>query len=192
MQIAGHKFTNLEKVGIVVAIIVMVTFTYQKHVYSPLEKKIQRLNVNHKKLSDSVSMLRSQQAGGKIKRDISQLRRRLGQERKLLKQAEACLANDSEVSKISNQILTIASKCGVAVKLYSPVTDKEFIKLVGKDKIDTYYNRPHYKMILSGSFRRLKSFLWEITQLPRLVIIENISFEKTKKGTLTATLGISI
>ncbi len=174
------------------AIIMMVTFTYQKYVYSPLEKKIQNLNVNHKKLSDSVSMLRSQQAEGRIKRDISQLRKRLDRERKLLKQAEACLANDSEVSKISNQILSIASQCGVAVKLYSPVTDKEFTKLVGKDKIDVYYDRPHYKIILSGSFGRLKSFLWEITQLPRLVMIENISFEKTKKGTLTATLGISI
>ncbi len=175
-----------------VAIIVMVAFAYQKYVYSPLGKKIQRLNVNYEKLSNNVNMLRSQQAGGRIKRDISQLRRRLGQERKLLKQAEACLANDSEVSKISNQILAIASKCRVTVKLYSPVTDKEFIKLMGKDKINTYYDRPHYKMILSGSFRRLRSFLWEITQLPRLVIIENISFEKTKKGTLTATLGISI
>ena len=175
-----------------IAIITIVTFAYQKYVYSPLEKKIQRLNVKYEKLSNNVNMLRSQQAGGRIKRDISQLRRRLSKERKLLKQAEACLANNSEISKISNQILAIASKCGVTVKLYSPVTDKEFAELVGKDKIDTYYDRPHYKMILSGSFGRLRSFLREITQLPRLVIIENISFEKTKEETLTATLGISI
>ncbi len=192
MQIAGRKLTNLEKIGIVAAVIVIGSFLYQRYLYSPLQRKIQRLNTNYQELLSKVNHLRAQQAGGRIRRDISKLRKGLRQERKLLEQAETCLADDSEISKISNQILAAASKSGAMVKIYNPITEKEFKKALSKDKINTYYERKHYKMVLSGKFWRLRRFLKEITQLPSLVTIERISFDKTKKEVLTATLWLSI
>ena len=192
MQIVGRKLTNLEKIGIVAAVIVIGSFLYQRYVYFPLQRKIKSLNATYQKLSSEVYHLKAQQAGGRIRRDIKKLRRCLRQERKLLEKAETYLANDSEISKISNQILAAASRSGVTVKAYNPVTKKEFTEVVGKNEGKTYYERKYYKIVLSGKFWRLRRFLKEITRLPSLVTIEKIFFDKTEKKALTATIWLSI
>ncbi len=175
---AKKKFTKFERLGLVVGAVVIVIFFYQKLFYNSASKKYKGIYKDWVKISGEVGNLRIKTAGGRFKREIRKLNSKLEKESEKLGEAEGRLPESEDVSELLPLIIQTASRCGLTVKSFNPVSGEKF----ENTESNKFYRREFYALTLNSNFTYLELFLKEISAFPRLVSIEEIDMQKRDKN----------
>ena len=152
---------KLQKIGILAAIIILLSALYYSFIYSPRSDELA-------KLADSVEIARNEKAVKQQKAaNLPRLQRDLKQLDMELQRAVAQLPNSKEMAALLTNISAKAQQAGLDVLLFRPraETYQEFYAEVPVD------------ITVKGNFRNTVGFFDEVGHLNRLVNIDNIGFK---------------
>jgi type IV pilus assembly protein PilO len=150
-----------EQIGILAAIILLVSALYYSFVYSPRSDEVA-------KLADSVEIVRNEKTVKTQKAaNLTRLQRDKQQLDMELKKAVAQLPNQKQIAQLLTNISAKAQESGLDVLLFRP----------RPETFQEFYAEVPVDITVKGSFRNTVGFFDEVGQLDRLVNIDNIGFK---------------
>jgi len=157
------------------ALVVLIGFLY----YLLLDKKYQdNINTLNSQLSDlktEISKIRA------IAADISRVERELALLGKKLQEAVKKLPNAAEVDKLLITIDELGRENGLNFTNFRP----------GKESAKQLYIEVPITLRFSGNFYRILRFFDEITKLPRIVTISDVTMNLQGGGTKSAIIEVN-
>ena len=155
-----------EQIGILAAIILLVSALYYSFVYSPRSDEVA-------KLADSVEIARNEKTVKTQKAaNLTGLRRDLQQLDMQLKKAVAQLPNQKQVAALLTNISAKAQESGLQVLLFRPRAET----------FQDFYAEVPVDITVKGSFHNTVGFFDEVGRLNRLININNVGFKSTIAG----------
>lgn len=152
---------KIQKIGILVATVVLVSALYFSFVYSPRSDEIA-------KLADSVEIARNEKNAKQLKAaNLVRLRRDIEQLEMQLKKAVAELPNQKQIAALLVNISAKAQQAGLDVLLFRPRAEN----------FQEFYAEVPVDITVKGNFHNTVSFFDEVGRLNRLVNIDNIGFK---------------
>lgn len=188
----ARQFTRLEQIGILAAMVVVVTFGYLKFINHDPDRKLKRSQSEYAKVAGEVERLQKGAESGHDKGAITRLRRQIGKIEAELEQTEKLLAQRKEKDRVANTIVKLATESGLLIKTFGEVTGKGAIaNITGQEA--TPYPHKYYRFTLKGGFQDLRRFLGRIDDLPKLIAIRRIDIQKIEEEAyMRATVWIGI
>jgi type IV pilus assembly protein PilO len=155
-----------EQIGILAAIILLVSALYYSFVYSPRSDEVA-------KLADSVEIARNEKTVKTQKAaNLTRLQRDKQQLDMELKKAVAQLPNQKQIAQLLTNISAKAQESGLDVLLFRP----------RPETFQEFYAEVPVDITVKGNFYNTVSFFDEIGRLNRLVNIDNIGFKNPTVG----------
>lgn len=155
-----------EQLGILAAIILLVSALYYSFVYSPRSDEVA-------KLADSVEIARNEKIVKTQKAaNLNRLQRDLQQLDMELKKAVAQLPNQKQIAELLTNISAKAQQSGLDVLLFRP----------RPETFQEFYAEVPVDITVKGNFYNTVSFFDEVGRLNRLVNIDNIGFKNPTVG----------
>jgi type IV pilus assembly protein PilO len=155
-----------EQIGILAAIILLISALYYSFVYSPRSDEVA-------KLADSVEIARNEKTVKTQKAaNLTRLQRDLQQLDMELKKAVAQLPNQKQIADLLTNISAKAQQSGLDVLLFRP----------RPETFQEFYAEVPVDITVKGSFYNTVSFFDEVGRLNRLVNIDNIGFKNPTVG----------
>jgi type IV pilus assembly protein PilO len=155
-----------EQIGILAAIILLVSALYYSFVYSPRSDEVA-------KLADSVEIARNEKSVKTQKAaNLTRLQRDLQQLDMELKKAVAQLPNQKQIAQLLTNISAKAQESGLDVLLFRP----------RPETFQEFYAEVPVDITVKGNFYNTVSFFDEVGRLNRLVNIDNIGFKNPTVG----------
>lgn len=152
---------TIQKIGILVVTVILVSALYYSFVYSPRSDEIA-------KLADSVEIARNEKNAKQLKAaNLVRLRRDIEQLEMQLKKAVAELPNQKEIAALLVNISAKAQQAGLDVLLFRPRAEN----------FQEFYAEVPVDITVKGNFHNTVSFFDEVGRLNRLVNIDNIGFK---------------
>lgn len=152
---------TIQKIGILVVTVILVSALYYSFVYSPRSDEIA-------KLADSVEIARNEKNSKQLKAaNLVRLRRDIEQLEMQLKKAVAELPNQKEIAALLVNISAKAQQAGLDVLLFRPRAEN----------FQEFYAEVPVDITVKGNFHNTVSFFDEVGRLNRLVNIDNIGFK---------------
>lgn len=152
---------TIQKIGILVATILLVSALYYSFVHSPRSEEMARL-------TDSVEIARNEKNAKQLKAaNLPRLRRDLEQLDMQLKKAVAELPNQKQIAVLLTNISAKAQQAGLDVLLFRPRAEN----------FQEFYAEVPVDITVKGNFYNTVSFFDEVGRLNRLVNIDNIGFK---------------
>ena len=186
-------FTKLAQMGIIALVLGMICFFYVKKVYDPERRRFKAVYEKWGKVSQEIKTLGwNQRDNKKFLSSILEHEKELRKAKAALEQARDLLVKDEDLSGILTGISQIAASYDLVILQFGPV-DAEGAKIADDTGEGFSLRREHYRLIMSGSFIKFRSFLKEIGYLPKLVTVENVVIEpESKDGFLKINLLLSV
>jgi type IV pilus assembly protein PilO len=155
-----------EQIGILAAIILLISALYYSFVYSPRSDEVA-------KLADSVEIARNEKTVKTQKAaNLTRLQRDLQQLDMELKKAVAQLPNQKQIADLLTNISAKAQQSGLDVLLFRP----------RPETFQEFYAEVPVDITVKGNFYNTISFFDEVGRLNRLVNIDNIGFKNPTVG----------
>jgi type IV pilus assembly protein PilO len=152
---------TIQKIGILVVTVILVSAVYYSFVYSPRSDEIA-------KLADSVEIARNEKNAKQLKAaNLARLRRDIEQLEMQLKKAVAELPNQKQIAALLVNISAKAQQAGLDVLLFRPRAEN----------FQEFYAEVPVDITVKGNFHNTVSFFDEVARLDRLVNIDNIGFK---------------
>jgi type IV pilus assembly protein PilO len=152
---------KLQKIGILAAIIILLSALYYSFIFSPRSDELA-------KLADSVEIARNEKAVKQQKAaNLPRLQRDLKQLDMELQRAVAQLPNSKEMAALLTNISAKAQQSGLDVLLFRPRAET----------YQDFYAEVPVDITVKGNFRNTVGFFDEVGRLNRLVNIDNIGFK---------------
>ena len=152
---------TIQKIGILVMTVILISALYFSFVYSPRSDEIA-------KLADSVEIARNEKNAKQLKAaNLVRLRRDIEQLEMQLKKAVAELPNQKEIAALLVNISAKAQQAGLDVVLFRPRAEN----------FQEFYAEVPVDITVKGNFHNTVSFFDEVGRLNRLVNIDNIGFK---------------
>jgi type IV pilus assembly protein PilO len=152
---------TIQKIGILVVTVILVSALYYSFVYSPRSDEIA-------KLADSVEIARNEKNAKQLKAaNLARLRRDIEQLEMQLKKAVAELPNQKQIAALLLNISAKAQQAGLDVLLFRPRAEN----------FQEFYAEVPVDITVKGNFHNTVSFFDEVGRLDRLVNIDNIGFK---------------
>jgi type IV pilus assembly protein PilO len=152
---------TIQKIGILVVTVILVSALYYSFVYSPRSDEIA-------KLADSVEIARNEKNAKQLKAaNLARLRRDIEQLEMQLKKAVAELPNQKQIAALLVNISAKAQQAGLDVLLFRPRAEN----------FQEFYAEVPVDITVKGNFHNTVSFFDEVARLDRLVNIDNIGFK---------------
>lgn len=152
---------TIQKIGILVATVILVSALYYSFVYSPRSDEMA-------KLADSVEIARNEKNAKQLKAaNLARLRRDIEQLEMQLKKAVAELPNQKQIAALLVNISAKAQQAGLDVLLFRPRAEN----------FQEFYAEVPVDITVKGNFHNTVSFFDEVGRLNRLVNIDNIGFK---------------
>lgn len=152
---------TIQKIGILVVTVILVSALYYSFVYSPRSDEIA-------KLADSVEIARNEKNAKQLKAaNLVRLRRDIEQLEMQLKKAVAELPNQKQIAALLVNISAKAQQAGLDVLLFRPRAEN----------FQEFYAEVPVDITVKGNFHNTVSFFDEVGRLNRLVNIDNIGFK---------------
>jgi type IV pilus assembly protein PilO len=150
-----------QKIGILVAAIVLIAALYYSFLYSPRSDQIAQL-------AESVEVARNEKSAKTQKAaNLPRLRKDLQQLDAELKKAVAQLPDKKEIAGLLSSISAKAQQAGLTVLLFRP----------RPENYQDFYAEVPVDISVKGNFHNTVSFFDEVGRLNRLVNIDNIGFK---------------
>jgi type IV pilus assembly protein PilO len=152
---------TIQKIGILVVTVILVSALYYSFVYSPRSDEIA-------KLADSVEIARNEKSAKQLKAaNLARLRRDIEQLEMQLKKAVAELPDQKQIAALLLNISAKAQQAGLDVLLFRPRAEN----------FQEFYAEVPVDITVKGNFHNTVSFFDEVGRLDRLVNIDNIGFK---------------
>jgi type IV pilus assembly protein PilO len=152
---------TIQKIGILVVTVILVSALYYSFVYSPRSDEIA-------KLADSVEIARNEKNAKQLKAaNLARLRRDIVQLEMQLKKAVAELPNQKQIAALLLNISAKAQQAGLDVLLFRPRAEN----------FQEFYAEVPVDITVKGNFHNTVSFFDEVGRLNRLINIDNIGFK---------------
>ncbi len=176
---AQRTLNRTEWIGICCIIIIAGIFIYSHFIYPAQGRKLNRLKNELIKKSSAVKSLKQEQMSGRPDRKIRTLKKKISKASTELREAEAHLATDEERDTLGARILQIAGIEGLTIRNYSRINEREIIN--GLTDSDEMLQSACYRLILSGSFNKARSFLKKINGMPKMITMRRLHIEMPEK-----------
>jgi type IV pilus assembly protein PilO len=155
-----------EQIGILAAIILLISALYYSFVYSPRSDEVA-------KLADSVEIARNEKTVKMQKAaNLPRLQRDLKQLDMELNKAIAQLPNQKQIAELLTNISAKAQQSGLDILLFRP----------RPETFQEFYAEVPVDITVKGNFYNTVSFFDEVGRLNRLVNIDNIGFKNPTVG----------
>jgi Tfp pilus assembly protein PilO len=176
---AQRPLTRMEWAGICCLIIIAGFIVYSRFIYPNAGRKIDRIRSEVMKKRTEVLFLKQEQLSGRPEKRVRRLKSEVQKARSALNEAERLLATDAERDVFGAKILEMAGLEGLTIRNFNRVTEKETI--YGLTNSDDVMQSACYRIILSGTFDRVRSFLQKINGMQRLVTMRRLHIEVPEK-----------
>jgi len=152
--------SQLQKIAILAATIILISALYYSFVYSPKSDEVA-------KLADSVEIARNEKNVKQLKAaDLPRLQRDLNTLDMQLAKAVAELPNQKQIAALLTHISAQAQQAGLNVLLFRP----------RPETFQEFYAEVPVDITVKGNFHNTVSFFDAVGRLDRLINIDNIGF----------------
>ncbi len=166
-----RKLTQLEKVGLVAAVVVAMSYFYVKKIYDPQAKALEHTTRELTKIGQELKSLQGVEPA-------FQLEGKLNQKKKELQALEESLASMvqtteslAELNALKHRIMELADQCRLHIV---SVTPKGFLREIFEWRV--------YWVEMNGSYAHFIAFLEGLRDLPVLVQVGRIEMTGEKDG----------
>ncbi|MCK5232302.1 MAG: type 4a pilus biogenesis protein PilO [Desulfobulbaceae bacterium] len=177
------RLTNLEKFGLIAAIVVCGTYFYMGKVYDPeaksLKKTVQSLNAAIKKYN----RMGEAPPLAPVKKTMEKRKKELTRVTTELKKAGGRTGDPSEITKILAHITSLAQENRMAIVKITPEDEEE----------EALFTWAVFKAEMAGSYHDFKIFVARLQEMSRPMQLRELSLEKVgDTGLITITLTLLI
>jgi type IV pilus assembly protein PilO len=169
------KLPIAQKLLALCALVVLIGFLYYLLLDKKYQDKINKLNEDLSSLKTEISQIRA------IAADISKVERELALLEKKLQEAVKKLPNAAEVDKLLLTIDELGQENGLNFTGFRP----------GKESAKQLYTEVPIALRFSGNFFHILRFFDEITKLPRIVTISDVTMSSQGSRTKSTVLDVS-
>ncbi len=178
-----EKLQKLHKLGIAAGVYVVIIGTFLYFLIIPVMSDISTLEQQIEEAKDQLKIKTS----AKKQKEIREAPKKLEKLKKELEISHQFLPEEEEVDRLLKDISGRARESGLNVIEFSPVQSKK-AELAGD-----FLARVPFKMTLEGPYLNLSSFLYKVSQLPRIVHVNSIKLTKPTmlEGDLVLTTNLT-
>ncbi len=178
-----EKLQKLHKLGIAAGVYVVIIGTFLYFLIIPIMSDISTLEQQIEEAKDQLKIKTS----AKKQKEIREAPKKLEKLKKELEISHQFLPEEEEVDRLLKDISGRARESGLNVIEFSPVQSKK-AELAGD-----FLARVPFKMTLEGPYLNLSSFLYKVSQLPRIVHVNSIKLTKPTmlEGDLVLTTNLT-
>ena len=158
------KLPPLAKVGVGVLFAVLIGVAYFVVFYGDLASSITAEKSREEKLRSELSAARQNEFS--YQKDLAELSDRQQRQRELVK----ILPTDTEYPAFLSAVQNVANVAGIALTAWAPLAEVP----------DQFYSRVPMKVQLTGRYHQVAKFFHGVSQLDRVINMENISLTDPK------------
>ena len=158
------KLPPLAKIGIGALFVVLIGVAYFVVFYGDLASSITAEKSQEEKLRSDLSAARQNEFS--YQKDLAELSDRQQRQRELVK----ILPTDTEYPAFLSAVQNVANVAGIALTAWSPLAEVP----------DQFYSRVPMKVQLTGRYHQVAKFFHGVSQLDRVINMENISLTDPK------------
>lgn len=163
-----EKLQRLPKLGIAAGVYVIIIGVFLYFLIIPVMSDISTLKQQIEEAEDQLRIKTS----AKKQKEIREAPKKLEKLKKEVDISHQFLPEEEEVDRLLKDISGRARESGLNVIEFSPVQAKK-VALTGE-----FLAKVPFKMTLEGPYLNLSSFLYKVSQLPRIVHINSIKLAK--------------
>jgi type IV pilus assembly protein PilO len=163
-----EKLQRLPKLGIAAGVYVIIIGVFLYFLIIPVMSDISTIKQQIEEAEDQLRIKTS----AKKQKEIREAPKKLEKLKKELDISHQFLPEEEEVDRLLKDISGRARESGLNVIEFSPVQAKK-VALTGE-----FLAKVPFKMTLEGPYLNLSSFLYKVSQLPRIVHINSIKLAK--------------
>jgi type IV pilus assembly protein PilO len=168
------KLPASQKLLALAALVVLIVFLYYIVWDKDYQSQINRLNSQLSDLKTEISKIRA------IAADITRVERELALLEKKLSEALTKLPNEAEVEKLLITIDELGRENGLTFSVFKPGTEAN----------KQLYTEVPISLKFTGNFYHVLRFFDEITKLPRIITISDLTMSQVRSGK-TSILDVS-
>lgn len=178
-----EKLQRLPKLGIAAGVYVIIIGVFLYFLIIPVMSDISTLKQQIEEAEDQLRIKTS----AKKQKEIREAPKKLEKLKKEVDISHQFLPEEEEVDRLLKDISGRARESGLNVIEFSPVQAKK-VALTGE-----FLAKVPFKMTLEGPYLNLSSFLYKVSQLPRIVHINTIRLAKPTmlEGDLVLTTNLT-
>ena len=161
---AGLELSNIGvagQVGIVLALMAVVGVAYYMAFYTPMQQSLVNEHRRTETLQGQINAARVDER--QYNDDVAELNRRRTHARDL----QRVLPDTADMPGFMRNINTLAEASGLAIRLIQP----------SDERTEHYFVRLPVRLEVSGTYLSLARFFRAVSQLPRVINMENITLE---------------
>jgi type IV pilus assembly protein PilO len=158
------KLPPLAKIGIGALFVVLIGVAYFVVFYGDLASSITAEKSQEEKLRSDLSAARQNEFS--YQKDLAELSDRQQRQRELVK----ILPTETEYPAFLSAVQNVANVAGIALTAWSPLAEVP----------DQFYSRVPMKVQLTGRYHQVAKFFHGVSQLDRVINMENISLTDPK------------
>jgi type IV pilus assembly protein PilO len=158
------KLPPLAKVGIGALFVALIAVAYFVVFYGDLASSITAEKSREEKLRSDLSTARQNEFS--YQKDLAELSDRQQRQRELVK----ILPTETEYPAFLSAVQNVANVAGIALTAWSPMAEVP----------DQFYSRVPMKVQLTGRYHQIAKFFHGVSQLDRVINMENISLTDPK------------
>ena len=163
-----EKLQRLPKLGIAAGVYVIIIGVFLYFLIIPVMSDISTIKQQIEEAEDQLRIKTS----AKKQKEIREAPKKLEKLKKEVDISHQFLPEEEEVDRLLKDISGRARESGLNVIEFSPVQAKK-VALTGE-----FLAKVPFKMTLEGPYLNLSSFLYKVSQLPRIVHINSIKLSK--------------
>ncbi len=178
-----EKLQRLPKLGIAAGVYVIIIGVFLYFLIIPVMSDISTIKQQIEEAEDQLRIKTS----AKKQKEIREAPKKLEKLKKEVDISHQFLPEEEEVDRLLKDISGRARESGLNVIEFSPVQAKK-VALTGE-----FLAKVPFKMTLEGPYLNLSSFLYKVSQLPRIVHINSIKLAKPTmvEGDLVLTTNLT-
>jgi type IV pilus assembly protein PilO len=169
------KLKNVHKLAILLGAVVLIGLIFYFVLYSPVQSDIEKVEKSIAKLQKELKEFRKRTT------DPTQLKAEVEALRAEFRAYKRFLPDKKEVPGLLDQISENGADSGVRVLLIKP----------GPEKLHDIYAEIPFRLDLQGAYLDLATFFYRVSQMPRIVTINDVNLGspqlRNERVTLTAT-----
>ncbi|MEJ2033582.1 MAG: type 4a pilus biogenesis protein PilO [Deltaproteobacteria bacterium] len=159
------RLDNKQKAAIVIVALVLPLALFYFFVYSPKQEKISALEGKKHRLEAEIAKLQV------TARKLDKHRAQMAETEKRFKIAAVLLPEQKEIPSLLTNISSLATSSGLEVLTFKPQ----------KEKPKNFYAEIPVDIQVKGSYHKIGYFLYQLSKMPRIVSVSNVSMASPAK-----------
>jgi type IV pilus assembly protein PilO len=159
------RLDNKQKAAIVIVALMLPLALFYFFVYSPKQEKISALEGKKHRLEAEIAKLQV------TARKLDKHRAQMAETEKRFKIAAVLLPEQKEIPSLLTNISSLATSSGLEVLTFKPQ----------KEKPKNFYAEIPVDIQVKGSYHKIGYFLYQLSKMPRIVSVSNVSMASPAK-----------